>query len=142
MENKMTRYNGGFLDPFFDALFGDETESEDYGVLNMKTDITEEGENYVIAIEMPGMDKKNISLSLKDKYLTVKAQVNRGEDLKNKHGNFLHRERFSGVATRSYYVGEVEEKEIKASYKDGVLESVFPKESVKKVQQTSTIAIE
>ena len=79
---------------------------------------------------------------MKDKYLTVKAQVNRGEDLKNKHGNFLHRERFSGVATRSYYVGEVEEKEIKASYKDGVLEIVFPKESVKKVQQTSTIAIE
>ncbi len=142
MENNVARYNGGFLDPFFDALFGDETESEDYGVLNMKTDITEEGDNYVLSIELPGLNKQDIGLSLKDKYLTVKAQVHRTENVKGKKGNFLHRERFSGVATRSYYVGEVEEKEIKASYKDGVLEITFPKASVKKSQPVSTIAIE
>ncbi len=142
MQNNVSRYNGGFLDPFFDALFGDENESEDYGVLNMKSDITDEGDNYVISIEMPGMDKKNINLSLKDGYLTIKAKVNRTEDIKNKKGSFIHRERFSGLATRSYSVGDVEEKDIKASYKDGVLEITFPKAAVKKVDAGSVIAID
>ncbi len=142
MENNVIRYNGGLLDPFFDAFFGDDRQSQDYGVLNMKTDIIEVGDDYQMSIEMPGLEKKNISLSLKDGYLTIKAKVNRNDEVKDKKGNFLHRERFSGVTTRSYFIGDVTEKDIKASYKDGLLEITFPKEAVKKTEQASTISID
>lgn len=142
MENNVVRYNGGLLDPFFDAFFGDDRQSQDYGVLNMKSDIIEVGDDYEISIEMPGLDKKNISLSLKDDYLTIKAKVNRSDEVKDKKGNFLHRERFSGMATRSYFVGDVTEKDIKASYKDGILGITFPKAAVKKSEAASTISID
>lgn len=138
----ITRYNGGFLDPFFNDLFGDDAQSEDYGVLNMKSDITAVGDNYEISVELPGMDKKNIGLSLNDGYLTVEAKINRTDEVKGKKGEFLHRERFSGVATREYYVGDVEEKDIKAAYTDGVLTITFPKAAVKKTEPVHSIAIQ
>ncbi len=142
MENNVIRYNGGLLDPFFDAFFGDDRQTQDYGALNMKSDIIEVGDNYEISIEMPGLEKKNISLALKDGYLTVKTKVNREDDVKDKKGTFLHRERFSGMSTRSYFVGDVTEQDIKASYKDGLLEITFPKAAVKKSEAASTISID
>jgi len=132
----------GLFDPFFEALFNDGSEGKNYGVLTMKTDIKEEGNNYVMNVELPGFEKKNIGLDLKDGYLTITAKVDRDESEKDKKGNYIHRERFSGVSSRSYYVGEIEEKNIKASYKDGVLAVVFPKEEMKKIDEKHSIAIE
>ncbi len=93
----------------------------------MKTDITEDEDHYEMAIDLPGVKKENIEISYKDGYLTVKATaktVNKGE----KKTNFIHRERFSGTAVREYYVGEIDDKAIQATFVDGVLNIVFPKE--------------
>ncbi|OPZ37466.1 MAG: Acid shock protein [Tenericutes bacterium ADurb.BinA155] len=130
----------GFLDPFFDAFFGNE-EDKNFGVLAMKTDIKEDEKNYEMDVELPGFDKKDISLNMKDGYLTVSAKVDRNLNEKEKKG-YIHRERFSGMSTRSYYVGDVDEKSIKAAYKDGVLAITFPKDSVKAVEDKHSIAIE
>jgi len=144
MNHELLNRNGevGFFDPFFEALFNDGSEGKNYGVLAMKTDIKEAGDNYVMDVELPGFEKKNIGLSLKDGYLTITAKVDRADDEKDKKGNYVHRERFSGVSSRSYYVGEIEEKSVKASYKDGILSILFPKEEVAKVEQKHSIAIE
>ena len=109
----------------------------------MKTDIKENQDKYTLEVELPGFDKNNISLNLKDGYLTVTAKVNRS--IKHEEGKkegFVHRERFSGSATRSYYVGDIEQKDIHASYKDGVLSIDLPKEDVKKVEEQHQIAID
>lgn len=143
MSRYVTRYNGGFLDPLFHGFFDEDLNMENFGNLSMKTDVKEEGNDYLLEIEMPGFEKNNISLSLKDGYLTVEGKVDRSYKEKgDKKGSFVHRERFSGSASRSYYVGEVEEKDIRASYKDGVLHIAFPKESPKKVEEAHRIAIE
>ncbi len=60
----------------------------------------------------------------------------------DKKGNYIHRERFSGVTTRSYYVGEIEEKDVKASYNNGVLTINFPKEDAKKIEAKHAINID
>lgn len=134
--------NFGLLSPWFDPFFEDDEEAKNFGVLSMDTDIKEENGNYVLDVELPGFDKKNISVDMKDGYLTISAKANRSQDEKDKKGNYIHRERFSGMASRSYYVGDVDEKAVKANYKDGVLSLTFPKEEIKKAENKHTIAIE
>ncbi len=142
MSHNIGRYAGSFLDPFFDNLFED-VNSENFGALSMKTDIKENQDKYTLEVELPGFDKNNISLNLKDGYLTVTAKVNRSiKQEEGKKEGFVHRERFSGSATRSYYVGDIEQKDIHASYKDGVLSIDLPKEDVKKVEEQHQIAID
>ena len=55
---------------------------------------------------------------------------------------YLKRERFSGMCSRSYYVGDnVREEDIKANFKNGILTVEFPKEPEKKVEEKKYIPI-
>jgi hypothetical protein len=54
---------------------------------------------------------------------------------------FVYRERFSGSASRSFYLGDVEENEIKASFENGILKVVLPKK-VEKEPENKTIVID
>ena len=86
MSHNIGRYAGSFLDPFFDNLFED-VNSENFGALSMKTDIKENQDKYTLEVELPGFDKNNISLNLKDGYLTVTAKVNRS--IKHEEGRTI-----------------------------------------------------
>jgi HSP20 family protein len=129
------------LNPFFEDFFAPEGESHLLRGLTMKTDIKEEGNNYVIEVDLPGVEKKDIFVSFEEGYLTIKAKVDRDTNEKDKKGNYLHRERFSGVASRSYYVGNINEKTIDAAYTNGVLILTFPKEEMKKVENQHSIVV-
>lgn len=128
------------FDPFFDALFGDEKARANHGSLSMKTDVKEVGDDYVLEVELPGFDKKDISLKADDGYLTIEAKIDTSVK-EGKEDKFLRRERFSGTASRTYYIGDVEEESIKASYKDGILFVSFPKENPK-AKQAHAITID
>lgn len=107
MAYNINRYIGNFLDPFFDdsSSFFDDINSESFGSMPMKTDIRELDDRYVMEIDLPGFNKDNIKASLKDGYLTITANVSRSiKPEGGKKHNFVHRERFSGSVTRSYYV--------------------------------------
>ena len=134
--------NRNYVDPFFRAFFEEDINSREFGSLAMKSDIKEVGENYVLDIDLPGIKKENINLSLEEGYLTVtaKSDTSFGE---KKHGEdgFLRRERFSGSASRTYYIGDVEEDKIAATYVDGVLSITFPKEEFRKAEEAHRIAI-
>lgn len=143
MKNNVSNIYGGLLmDPLFD-LFPAEIlpESKAFRSLDMKTDVKEENGNYVMEVELPGVNKKDISVSYNEGYLTIEAKVEHGDDNKDKKGNYIHRERFSGAASRSYYVGEIDEKAINASYTDGVLNVSFPKEAQKQKELTHKIDV-
>lgn len=145
MAYNINRYIGNFLDPFFDdsSSFFDDINSESFGSMPMKTDIRELDDRYVMEIDLPGFNKDNIKASLKDGYLTITANVSRSiKPEGGKKHNFVHRERFSGSVTRSYYVGDMHQEDIKASYKDGVLSIELPKPEAKKESDTQAIAIE
>ena len=107
------------LDDFFAPFFGNSTSV-------MNTDIREEGKNYVMETELPGYDKKDVSIQLKNGYLTVTAKK---EEVTERTQNYLRRERRSGTISRSFYVGDVSEKDVHAKFEKGVLEISFPKES-------------
>lgn len=126
MNNIQKRRSGEFslfdeaINNFFRPLFfSDELDS-------MKTDIKEHSNKYVMQIEVPGFDKKDISINLEDGYLNVSAKKQVKEESGKDSGSYIKKER-TVSCSRSYYVGELKEEEIKAKYENGVLELTLPK---------------
>ena len=117
-ENK--RNNGlNFWDDAFESLFNSRFYNERK---DMKTDVKETENSYLMDIEVPGFDKSDIKITLDDGYLTVSAEKheeeNHKEDKKN-HG-FIRKERSCSVS-RSFYVGDVKEEDVKAKFENGLL---------------------
>ena len=107
----------------------------------MQTDIRETKDGYELDVDLPGFDKKDISLELKDGYLTIRA--NRNEEKEDKGHHYLRKERFTGSCSRSFYVGEnVQETDVHAKFDNGILKLRFPKEEPKRLSGGSNIAIE
>ncbi len=104
----------------------------------MKSDLLENENEYKVLAELPGVKKENIHLEYKDYNLvisySVKASKNEEE---NKDHKLVNKERFSGNFSRSFYLPNVDERSISASYKDGILEVVLLKK-----KNTNGISIE
>ena len=107
-------------------LFRDFFEGDDFFPVRrehsiMKADIKEKKDKYIIEVDLPGYEKENINLQLKNNYLIVTAEVDK-EDNNEEDGEFVHKERYYGHCTRSFYVGDnVTEEDINAEFKNGTL---------------------
>lgn len=94
-------------------------------------DIKETPENIIIKAELPGMAREDIKVTFHDGLLTIKGE--RRQESKEENGNFLRVERRYGTFSRSFSVDvPVKAGEIRASYKDGVLEVILPRETENK----------
>ena len=131
------RNNFDLFDEFFNDDFFERKERN-----LMKTDIKEHKDKYTVEIDLPGFKKEDIELSLNNGYLNIHAKVEKKED-KEDEGKFLHRERFYGECSRSFYIGdEVKEDDIKAEFKNGILQIDVPKkEETKKIPERKQIEI-
>lgn len=109
-----------FLDDFFDDF-----ELSKNGTV-MKCDIYEKEENYNIEVDVPGFDKKDISIECKDGYLTVTAKREVNEE--NNDKNYIRKERSYGEYSRSFYLGDVNTDLINAKFNNGTLCITVPKE--------------
>ena len=120
-----------FGDVFDDAFFG-RNESK-----VMKTDIKELDDGYELLVDLPGFTKENLDLSIENGYLTINAKTDSDKEEKEE-GKYVRRERYSGEFSRSFYVGD----DIKASFKNGVLNVKVPKKEVTKKDEKKYIDIE
>ncbi len=116
-------------------LFGDDFFRDDFfpgrdkNLNLMKTDIKETDHSYVLDIDLPGYNKEDIKIDVTDGYLTINAKSSNEVNQEEK-GKFVRRERFTGEVTRSFYVGEdIKEDEIKANFRNGILNLEVPKVS-------------
>ena len=116
-----------FFNDTFESFFTPYYEKFDF----MKTDIFEKDDAFLIEVELPGYDKKDISVEYLDKYLTIKAE--RTESI-GENEKVVRKERSVNCA-RSYYVGEVNESELKAKYENGILSVTVPKQQPKKPEK-------
>ena len=130
------------FDLFDDFFRGDDFFSRREQSL-MKTDIRERDDKYIIEMDLPGYEKENINIELKEGYLTVSAKVERENDSSEKE-RYLHKERFFGECSRNFYVGEdMSEEDIHAEFKNGILKVTIPKKEAKKeLPQARKIEIE
>jgi HSP20 family protein len=103
---------------------------------NPAVDVYEEEDNMVIKAELPGIDRENISVDLKDRTLTIKGERADEQEVKEEH--FYRRERIHGRFERSFTLpADVGADKISADYKDGVLKVTVPKPEAHKPRQIS-----
>ena len=109
----------------------------------MKTDVQEHEDHYEVDIDLPGVQKEELQLSLENGYLTVTAAKGLDKDRENARGKLIRQERYAGTLQRSFYVGEaLEETDIAARFENGVLSLRIPKKEEKKLPEKKTILIE
>jgi HSP20 family protein len=107
-----------------DARAGDEFERADW---TPASDIYETETGYLIAIDLPGIDRQALEIDIDDNRLVVKGIRAVSESKKHRS------ERPSGKFLRTYSVpGAVEQAKIAAEYKDGVLQISLPKRTEQK----------
>ena len=115
---------------FFDDMFDDflTTRREQ----NMKCDIYEKGGDYHIEMDIPGFTKDEISVTTKDGYLTITAEKKEEKNDEDEDKNYIRRERSYGKYERSFYLADLDEDKIDASFKDGMLKINVPKKAEQK----------
>lgn len=129
---------------------GDDAERKLFGHRGknlMSTDIKEKGDNYEMQVDLPGFKKEDVSVVLKDGYLTVSAakeceneESECGEN--GKEVKYLFRERCAGSCSRNYYIGEQYEKDdVKANFKHGILTIALPKKEKNELCKKDCIEI-
>ena len=109
------------FDNFERSFFGDNSAS------TFRTDIRDEGDKFVLEAELPGFQKEDISLDVKDGILTISAQHKEEKEDKDEKGQYIRRERRYGSLSRSFDISGVDAAAIKAKYDSGVLELTLPK---------------
>ncbi|MCI6068340.1 Hsp20/alpha crystallin family protein [Galactobacillus timonensis] len=108
----------------------------------MKTDVHEKDGLYTLDIDLPGFRKEDIKISLENGNLTVSAEHHDSKEDKDAKGSIIRQERYSGSASRSWYVGDqVKKEDIHASFKDGILTVTLPSEEKKTEEETKYIDI-
>lgn len=90
-----------------------------------RTDITDKGDCYLVQTDLPGFDKKDIRLELKDNVLTLRAE--RHAQTEDKDSRPIRTERSYGSYSRSFDITGVDPDGIRARYENGVLSLTLPK---------------
>jgi len=102
-------------------------------------DVSETKNNIVVKAEAPGIDPKDIDISLTGDVLTIKGE--KRQEKEEKDENYHRVERSYGVFARSVRLPlEVQSDKIEASYKNGILKITLPKsEEAKKKEIKITV---
>ena len=109
----------------------------------MKTDVRETEGTYELDVDLPGFTKDEVNVELKNGYLTIGASKGLDKDQTDSNGKYLRRERYAGVCSRSFYVGEnVRPEDISAKYEDGILRLSVPKAAHKELPASTSVLIE
>ncbi|WP_026517185.1 Hsp20/alpha crystallin family protein [Butyrivibrio sp. MC2021] len=124
------------MDNFFNGMFGEESpyrncnrQFENMTSL-MKTDVIEKENGYELQAELPGFNKEDIKIDLKDDVLTISAAHTDNKDEKDENGKYIRRERRSSSYQRSFRVEGLKPEDIIAQYRNGVLTVDLPKKQL------------
>ncbi len=109
-----------FSEERFPALFGQE------GFAFPAIDVYDDGDKIVVKAELPGVNKDDIEIVVKDNELVIKGEKKKEEEVKEE--NYYYSERSFGRFVRSIRLPvEIKADEVKARFKNGILEIELPK---------------
>ncbi|MDD9148536.1 MULTISPECIES: Hsp20/alpha crystallin family protein [unclassified Sporolactobacillus] len=97
------------------------------GIQPFAADVQEKSNAYEVKVDLPGFSRDNIHLDFDQGVLTIDATREQETNEKAEDGSFIRKERASGSYTRRFMLDGIKEDEIKASFKDGVLQVTLPK---------------
>lgn len=114
------------IDEFIEDFFNDSVFPSFFGYnRGMRVDIKENENDYVLEAELPGVDKENITLEIKDDVLTI--GVDQKEQVEEERKNYIRKERRAYTMSRSFQLPDIKNEEVTASFKNGILTVVLPK---------------
>ncbi len=117
-------FPGREMDELFDRLFSPTNAGNATRKWVAPSAIWEEGEDYHIEVELPGVKREALGLTLEDGQLSITAQ----RDEPTGDRKYLHNERRTGEMTRVITVPDfVDPDSISADYADGLLHIVLSK---------------
>lgn len=97
-------------------------------------DLAEEKDSFIVKADLPGIKKEELDIKVEGRLLTLKGE--RKEEKETKEKNYYASERFYGAFTRMIELpADVKADQVKAAYKDGVLEITLPKTEGAKAKQ-------
>ena len=134
MTGIQNRLNRMFNVPYWpQGRMSDETGM---GMWNPAVDLYEKDDHFVIKAELPGVDKKDIAIDLKDRVLTLSGERSYENEVKEE--NYYRRERSYGKFQRAFTLpADVDSDKIKAEFKDGLLQIEVPKPEQQKPKQVT-----
>ena len=113
------------FDRYMDSFFGDTFHNASERMVSRmpSVDVRETEKAYVLEMELPGFDEKDIEIRLDGSNLTINSKKDTTEETaSNEEGNYLIRERRHSSFTRSFKLPENADPEgIGASFKNGIL---------------------
>lgn len=124
-----------FINRFFnDDFFGGKSVSR----FSPNVDIAETEREFELQFHVPGMKKEDINIDIHDDRLTVSGERKISNETKEK--NFHSVESYYGTFNRSFYLPDTANVEkVDASYRDGILTIVIPKDAKKESKRTIAI---
>lgn len=123
---ELSSYNPFRMFDDFEKNFWNSNELAEF-----KTDIKDNGNEYVMEADLPGFKKENIKIDIDNDTLTITAERKNENSEKDDKGNYIRMERSYGSFSRSFDVSGINTEEISASYNDGVLTLNMPKKTAK-----------
>lgn len=117
-----------------DDLFGDLATLKPWLTWRPSIDISEDDKKIMVRAELPGIDPKDIILTIEDHHMSLKGE--KKSEKKEEGENDHWTERFYGSFSRTFHLPEnIERKKIKARLKNGVLEVTLPKRAEAKAKK-------
>jgi HSP20 family protein len=131
------------MDTMFDDFFrGFDIEpvwSRRLGSFSPRVDVTETDKELRVSAELPGIDEKDIDVTLNKDSLTIKGE--KKEEKEDKQKDYYRMERSYGSFSRTIPLPlEVETEKVTATYKKGILKIKIPK-SAKALEGKKKIAV-
>ena len=118
------------IDPFddlFRGFFVKPVAFENERPVQIKMDVKEDGNNYVVHAEIPGVKKEDIHVTIDGNLVSISAEVKQEKEVKEGE-RVLRSERYFGKVSRSFQLGqEIDDGKAVAKFNDGVLELTLPK---------------
>jgi HSP20 family protein len=119
IQDDVQRLLDGFFTP---GTFVSQTK----GLFAPPVDIEETAEEFIVRVDLPGVAQKDVKVSLVGDTLTIRGE--RHSEMQKGENHTQRRERVHGTFERSFKMGRsVRSEQVKAQYRDGVLEVRVPK---------------
>ena len=124
------------MNRMFDHVFRYDTRDDDTGfsAWTPAVDIAEHDDEYLVKVELPGVNKDDVKITLENNILTIRGEKKQEKETKKE--NYHRIERSYGSFQRSFTLPtSVKSDKIDAAYKDGILQIALPKAEEAKPKQ-------
>lgn len=111
-----------FNDRFFRSFFN---MDDMVGSAGFRVDVKDAGDAYHMEAELPGVRMEDINLNVEKDVLTISADLN--TDKQENAGSYLYSERRTGHMERAFSLEGIDQEQITAAYRDGILRVKLPK---------------